>query len=134
MENPDKSFDAEGFYRAIAATVVARDVTWKQVSRETGISTTTLTRMAQGRRPDAASLATLSAWAGVNPADYVSQRGSASQPEPLAQISTLLRRDRRLNPDAARALDVMIQTAYNQMRELEEPSRPSTTEPKRRRK
>ena len=46
MENCDKRFDAEGFYAAIAATVVARKVTWKQVGRETGISTTTLTRMA----------------------------------------------------------------------------------------
>jgi transcriptional regulator with XRE-family HTH domain len=123
MDNVDKSFDAEGFYAAIAATVVARDVTWKQVGRETGISTTTLTRMAQGRRPDAASLAALSAWAGINPADFVRSNITAGQPEPLAQISSLLRGDRRLKPDAVRTLEVMIRTAYGQLRDTETNSR-----------
>ncbi len=117
-ENVDKNFDAEGFYSALAATVVARDVTWKQVSQDTGVSTTTLTRMSQARRPDAASLAALSAWAAINPADFVQLENSndARRPEPLAQITTLLRNDRRLKPDAAKALDVMIRTAYGQLR------------------
>ncbi len=125
MENPGKNFDAEGFYAAIAATVVARGVTWKQVGRETGISTTTLTRMAQGRRPDAASLAALSAWAGVNPADFVRLDVADRQPEPLAQISALLRSDQRLRPEAARTLDVMIRTAYGQLREAQVNSSPA---------
>lgn len=116
MESPEKSFDSEGFYSALSATVVAKATTWRQVSRETGVSTTTLTRMAQGRRPDAASLAALSAWAGINPADFVRTESAKSKPEPLAQISTLLRSDRRLNAEAARTLDVMIQTAYSQLR------------------
>lgn len=114
----DKSFDGEAFYAALAATVTARNMTWKQVSQQTGVSATTLTRMSQGRRPDAASLAGLSAWAGLNPAEFVSLGGDsrAAKPEPLAQISRLLRSDRRLRPDAARALEVMIRTAYGQLR------------------
>jgi transcriptional regulator with XRE-family HTH domain len=113
----DKNFDAEAFYAAIASTVVARNVTWKQVSQETGISATTLTRMSQGRRPDAASQAALSAWAGINPGDFVHLGGGqAHRPEPLAQITTLLRSDKRLKPEAAQALEVMIRTAYSQMR------------------
>ena len=115
MEPSEKRFDSEGFYEAIAATVVARDVTWKEVSKATGISSTTLTRMAQGRRPDAASLAALSAWAGINPADFVKDERPVRRPEPLAQISRLLRTDQRLKPEAARALDVMIRTAYSQL-------------------
>jgi transcriptional regulator with XRE-family HTH domain len=117
-ENADKNFDAEAFYAAVAATVAARDVTWKQVSQETGISTTTLTRMSQGRRPDAASLAALSAWAVINPADFVrlERSGDSRRPETLAQITTLLRRDRRLKPDAAKALEVIIHSAYGQLR------------------
>lgn len=126
MESPDKNFDAEGFYAAIAATVVARGLTWKQVGRETGVSTTTLTRMAQGRRPDAASLAALSAWAGVNPADFVRLEITNRQPEPLAKISALLRSDQRLKPEAARTLDVMIRTAYGQLREAQLASAPGS--------
>lgn len=113
----DKSFDADAFYAALAATVVARGVTWKQVSQATSVSATTLTRMSQGRRPDAASLAALSAWASLNPADFVRLEGAIPKgPEPLAQITALLRSDRRLRPDAAKTLEVMIQTAYGQLR------------------
>jgi transcriptional regulator with XRE-family HTH domain len=129
METSEKRFDAEGFYEAIAATVVARDVTWKEVSKATGISSTTLTRMAQGRRPDAGSLAALSAWAGINPADFVRDESIVRRPEPLAQISKLLRSDQRLRPEAARALDVMIRTAYSQLAQ-EQTSPEQVVEPK----
>ena len=117
----DKKFDAPGFYAALAATVAARGLTWKQVSRETGVSTTTLTRMAQGRRPDAASFAALCAWSSINPGDHVklTERRAA---EPLAQISRLLRSDPRLRPEAAETLDVMLRTAYEQ---LKVPARPA---------
>ena len=111
-ESVDRTFDGEAFYAALAATVMARGVTWKQVSQETGVSTTTLTRMSQGRRPDAASLAALSAWATLNPAEFVGLHQFAGRPEPLAQITRLLRSDKRLRPDAAKALEVMIRTAY----------------------
>lgn len=112
----DKGFDPEAFYNALANTVMARSVTWKQVSTDTGVSTSTLTRMAQGRRPDAASLAALSAWAGLNPADFVEQRTKRAEPEPLAVISTLLRADPKLKPDAAKALEAMIQAAYEKLK------------------
>lgn len=109
-------FDGEAFYGAIASTVIARGLTWKQVSQLTGVSATTLTRMAQGRRPDASSLAALSAWAGLNPADYVNLRHKSASPEPLARISSLLRSDPRLKPDAAVALEAMLQTAYERLK------------------
>lgn len=115
-ETSAKGFDPEAFYNALAATVRARDVTWKHVGKETGVSTSTLTRMAQGRRPDAASLAALSAWAGLNPADFVEQRAKRAEPEPLAVISTLLRADPKLKPGAAKALEAMIQAAYEQLK------------------
>jgi transcriptional regulator with XRE-family HTH domain len=111
-----KHFDAEGFYEALAATVAARDVTWKQVSRDTGVSATTLTRMAQGRSPDAASQAALSAWAGLNPADFVKLPLKRAAREPLAAALTLLRADPKLKGDAATALETIVKTAYNQLR------------------
>ncbi len=116
MASDEKGFDGDAFYAAIASTVLARGVTWKQVSQATGVSATTLTRMAQGRRPDADSLASLSAWAGINPGDYVNLQDRADEPEPLAKISSLLRSDPRLKPDAAIALEAMLQSAYERLR------------------
>jgi transcriptional regulator with XRE-family HTH domain len=71
MSTENKGFNGDAFYRALESAVAARSKSWKQVAAETGVSASTLARMAQGRRPDAASLAALSAWAGLNPSDFV---------------------------------------------------------------
>lgn len=64
------TFDTLGFRAAVDRSRVARGMLWKQVAKQTGVSASTLSRMKEGRRPDAASLAALSAWAGINPANY----------------------------------------------------------------
>jgi transcriptional regulator with XRE-family HTH domain len=109
-------FDAAGFYQALAATVKQRQVTWKEVSKKTGVSPTTLTRMGQGRQPDGQGLASLAAWAGLNAAQFVAIEDKAEHPETLAIISTALRRDPELSTEAASTIDVMVQTAYEQLR------------------
>lgn len=115
MPSENKGFDGDAFYRALENTVIARGKNWKHVAMETGISASTLTRMAQGRRPDAASLAALSAWAGLNPSDFVDAPYKVAQPEPMAQISTLLRCDPRLNSDAAEAVEAIVRAAYERL-------------------
>ena len=116
-------FDAEAYYSALAQIVRAQKISWRQVARETGITPSTLTRMAQGRRPDAASLAVLSAWAGLNPADFVGNpRHTAettkqhSTRDPLHAISGVLRSDPNLPPEAARALEDIIHVAYDELK------------------
>jgi transcriptional regulator with XRE-family HTH domain len=112
----NKGFDFEGFYRALEAVVRTRKLNWKQVALETRVSASTLTRMSQGRQPDAASLAALSAWAGVNPSDFVRAPFKDSKPESMAQISTLLRADPNLDTGAAEALEMIVRTAYERFR------------------
>lgn len=112
----NKGFDSEGFYRSLDATVQARRVTWKQVASETGVSASTLTRMSQGRQPDAASLAALSAWAGLNPSDFVEADFKAPRTESIAQISTLLRSDPHLDVESAEALETIVRAAYERFR------------------
>lgn len=119
MSAEDKGFDGDAFYRALEATVTARGKNWKQVSAETGVSASTLTRMAQGRRPDAASLAALSAWAGLNPSDFVEAPFKARRPEAMAQISTLLRADPNLDPEGAEAIEAIVRAAYEKLRKAQ---------------
>ena len=115
----DKGFNGDNFYKALETTVSIRSKTWKEVSKETGVSASTLTRMAQGRRPDAASLAALSAWAGINPADFVNAPYvQGVRAEPIAQISTLLRNDPGLDAEAAEALDAILRSAYEKLKRL----------------
>jgi transcriptional regulator with XRE-family HTH domain len=110
-------FDAEAFYAALARVVQARKVPWRQVARETGVTPSTLSRMAHGRRPDAASLAVLSAWAGLNPADFVKKPTREQNREPMAAISTLLKSDPDLTPEEAAALEQIVRLAYTRFRQ-----------------
>jgi len=112
-------FDAEAFYQSLDSARLAKKLNWKQVAAETGVSASTLTRMAQGRRPDVDGLAALSAWSGLSADDFVRSEGRASEPEPLAQISTYLRSDRNLSPEAATALDELIKATYERLRRSE---------------
>ncbi len=120
MGAENKGFDGDGFYRTLESIVTARSKTWKQVAAETGISASTLARMAQGRRPDAASLAALSARAGLNPSDFVSAPYKTLQPEPMAKISALLRSDPNLDPQGADAVEAILRAAYERLRKPNE--------------
>lgn len=112
----NKGFDGDAFYRALEAIVTARAKAWKQVAAETGVSASTLARMASGRRPDASSLAALSAWAGLNPSDFVQAPYKIPHPEPLTQISSLLRSDPNLDAQAAETVEAIVRAAYEQLR------------------
>lgn len=107
-------FDFTAFYRALDATREARGLTWKQVADEAKVNASTLARMAKDRRPDAAGLAALAAWSGLNPGDFVTHSQSSSS-EPLAEISKVLSRDRNLDPGAAAALEEIVRAAYGRL-------------------
>lgn len=113
-----KGFDGEAYYAALARTVEARELTWKQVGQATGVSASTLTRMSQGKRPDAASLAALSAWSGLNPADFVEgiEENRAAEPEFALEFAALLRAQNDLSSDAKTALESIVKTAYEQLK------------------
>lgn len=110
-------FDVAAFYAALDAQRRAHKMTWRQVAEATGVSASTLTRMAQGRRPDVDGLAALAQWSGLDPAAFVrdgdEQRG---QPEPMAMISTYLRSDPHLTDEDAQALEELIRAAYRHLR------------------
>jgi hypothetical protein len=72
--------------------------------------------MAQGRRPDVDGLAALAAWSGLKTDDYVRSEEARPQPASLANITTYLRSDRNLTPEAATALDQLIKATYERLR------------------
>ena len=109
-------FNAEGFYAALDAARVAKGLNWKQVAKEAGVSASTLTRMAQGRRPDVDTLAALINWSGLDRNAFVHTRKAQAEPEPIAMISTYLRSDPNLTPEGATALEELIKATYSRMR------------------
>ena len=120
MDNKFGRFDSGAFYEALDATRQARNLRWKQVAAATGVSASTLTRMAQGRRPDIDGLAALASWAGIKTDDFIRSAARQGDAEPLAMISTYLRADRNLSPEAAAALDEVVKVTYERLRRQEE--------------
>ena len=110
----DDRFDIAGFYAALDAQRSAKGLKWKEVSAQSGVSASTLTRMSQGRRPDIDGLALLLGWSGLDAASFLP---GASNPEPLAQITANLRADRNLSPESADALEAIIKVAYERLKE-----------------
>ncbi|MFQ5872213.1 MAG: helix-turn-helix domain-containing protein [Dehalococcoidia bacterium] len=109
-------FDAQGFFGALDAERVARQIRWKDVAHESGVSASTLTRMAQGKRPDVDSLAALASWSGLNPGEYVRSTSEPEEPKSIAMISTHLRTDPNLTSEAATALEELIKATYERLR------------------
>jgi len=111
-------FDNDAFVTALDATRVSRSMTWKQVADESGVSASTLTRMAQGKRPDVDGLAALLAWSGLDATRFVRhRRGSPREPEPLARVATYFRRDPNLTRESAIALEELVKATYDRLRE-----------------
>lgn len=111
-------FDVEAFFAALDAHRQARKLTWKQVAEETGVSASTLTRMAQGRKPDVDGLAALLRWSGLKAEAFVisgpkRRHGTA---ETLAMICSQLRADPHLTKEDAEALEAIIRVAYEKLR------------------
>ena len=116
MAAPERStFDLSGFFSALDAERAARRLSWRRVADEAGVSASTLTRMSQGKRPDVDGLVRLSGWAGLKVEQFTAPADPARHPQPLTQISTFLRADRNLTPEAADALDQVIRATYERL-------------------
>ncbi|MCE9607616.1 MAG: helix-turn-helix domain-containing protein [Planctomycetia bacterium] len=111
---PKGIFDAEGFFAALEDQRQSRDLTWKQVAEESEVSASTLTRMAQGRRPDVDSLAALLKWSGLSADEYIID-GDKNQPgllSPVANIAAQFRRDKNLSPQGKKAIEATLKAMY----------------------
>nr|WP_223189156.1 helix-turn-helix domain-containing protein [Streptomyces sp. TRM68416] len=108
-------FDAAAFHAALDRTRQERGLLWKDVAKQAGVSASTLTRLAQGRRPDVDGLAALVSWANLSADDFVRRHDEPREADTLAKVATHLRGDRNLTPEAADALEALIAVAYKQL-------------------
>ncbi len=110
------SFQNEAFFAALDGQRQSKKMTWKKVAEKAEVSASTLTRIAQGKRPDVDTLAALCNWSGLNPNDFITRDSVEKDPEHLAQILSHLRADKKLKPEGASAIEAMIKAAYEQFR------------------
>lgn len=107
-------FQLEPFFQALDRERLARDLNWKQVAEQSGVSASTLSRMSQGKRPDVDSLSLLLNWSGLGADNFIggNRKLSSSRAEPLHQITSVLHSDRNLSDDGRETMIDMITAAY----------------------
>lgn len=112
------TFDAERFYKVLEAIRLEREMSWKQVAKEAGVSASTLTRLAQGKRPDMDSFTALVRWSGRKADDFIRQPEGGSPPtDPIGQIAVYLRADSQLDAKTADAIERVLRATYALVKE-----------------
>jgi transcriptional regulator with XRE-family HTH domain len=119
MRETRDNFDVEAFYAALDSQRMALKMTWKDVAAEAEVSASTLTRMAQGKRPDVDGLAALLRWSGLTAERFIKHESGTTpkKPESLAEISAVLRADPNLTKESAVAIEQILRAAYKRFRE-----------------
>jgi transcriptional regulator with XRE-family HTH domain len=112
---PEDRFDADAFYSALNAARLSRQKTWKDVAEEAGVAASTLSRMAEGAKPDVNGLAALLAWSNLKAESFI--RGPTNKrSEPIAEITALLRADPHLTKQNAKLIEQIVLSTYKQLR------------------
>jgi transcriptional regulator with XRE-family HTH domain len=108
--------DTEALYAALDAQRQGRS--WRQLAKEVGVSPSTMTRLAQGQRPDIDAFAALVRWLG-QPADLFLVSDSmapAEDPDLVAQIAPVLRARRDIDEADARYLEDLLKVGSQGLR------------------
>jgi transcriptional regulator with XRE-family HTH domain len=110
-------FDPSSLFEALDTARSARGLQWKQVAEQTGVSASTLTRIAQGKRPDVDGFAALAAWLGNDPRTFFtgdSSKGTDVESGDAVStfVSALFRANPNLTNDEREALKLLATSAF----------------------
>ena len=106
--------DVAALYVTLDSERRQRKLSWREVAHQAGVGPSTLSRMAQGHRPDVDSFVALVQWLGMPAEQFMrGSPGGAGQPGhcPAQAVASLLRADKNLDPDSAAAIDDILQAA-----------------------
>lgn len=113
----ESRLDVAALYVTLDSERQERGMSWRQVAQEAGVGASTLSRMAQGNRPDVDSFASLVHWLGLSADQFMRHPDEGKkkrQPSASSQaqaVASLLRADKDLDPDSASAIDDILKAA-----------------------
>ncbi|MCX4391340.1 helix-turn-helix domain-containing protein [Micromonospora peucetia] len=101
-------------YAALDAARRSKNLSWRQLAGEVGCSPSTMTRLANGYRPDADAFMTLTQWLKM-PAEtfWISDTEDSQDEEPelLAEVGVLLRARKDLGEEEKQHLQNVLEAA-----------------------
>lgn len=114
-----REIDVSALYGALDSKRAARKMSWRQLADELGLSSSVFSRLAKGRRPDFESYIQMTGWLGVPLESFVGGEKPAepAAEETVAAIAAHLRADESLKPASAKAIEKIVQAAYDEMAE-----------------
>ncbi|MBJ8342974.1 helix-turn-helix transcriptional regulator [Antrihabitans sp. YC3-6] len=92
-------------------------LSWRQVAKELGVSASTISRMAQGLRPDVTAFAAMTTWLRMPAEDfYANVNRSDREPDLVASLGPLLRARSDLTEKDVSYLEDVIASAARRFR------------------
>lgn len=123
-EAPPPELDISELGRLIRERRAKDELSIRQAAAQAQISFSTLSRVEGGAQPDLATFTSLSAWLGVNPAQFFSPTTRRTQ-TPLDEAIEHLITDPALSPEAAEQIAAMVRTMYQAL--ADQSAKPSVT-------
>jgi transcriptional regulator with XRE-family HTH domain len=118
---PQNQINVDAIVAALDSERRAKNLSWRQLAKDAGVSPSTLTRMQQGKSPDVNTFTTLTRWLNTPAERFFSDSDTTlkvQSEDPLAVVSTLLRGKKKMNPKALAALQELVNAAFKLSKEL----------------
>src|SRR5580765_497621 len=106
-----KHFNLSAFYTALDAQREAKHLSWREVAIETGVNASTLTRIGQGKSPNAENFLALTNWLGLDPKVFWDMK-EQGKTETLTIISVALQGDPCLDDESIALIDGLVRNTY----------------------
>lgn len=110
--------DVKALHAALDAARAEKGLSWRQLAKEIGVSASTISRMANGLKPDVTAFAAMTTWLRM-PAEafYVtSTQPNQEEPELVASLVPHLRARRDLTENDVAYLEEVIAAAARRFR------------------
>jgi transcriptional regulator with XRE-family HTH domain len=114
--------DVASLHAALDAERRARDLSWRQLAQEVGISPSTMSRLANGDRPHIDAFAALVQWLGVPPDRFMTDDDDEvdrPQPDLMTELAPLLRARKDLTGRDIAYLEDLIRAAIRHIGKAE---------------
>lgn len=105
--------DVRGLYAALDAVRTHKELSWRQLAREIGVSPSTFSRLANRQKPDVDSFAAMVHWLNVPAERFMVSDDEVPREEPelMAELAPLLRARQDLDCDDKKYLEELIGAA-----------------------
>lgn len=107
------TINTAALYSALDAARQERQLSWRGLAGEIGVSPSLLSRLGNGLKPDTDGFATIVAWLRLPAEDFFEREGrnqgdEASEPDLMAQLAPLLRARKDLSETDVKYLQQVI--------------------------